>query len=79
MVDCTRSLELLSEFRDGSLGEPEVVWVRTHLDGCGPCKGIFDDLDAIAATARTLTVESIAFPDENIIWQRIGFSGGIVH
>lgn len=79
MVDCTKVLELLSELRDGSLGEGEVVLVRKHLDGCDPCKGIFDDLDAIAKTARTLTIETLNCPDENIFWQRITVSGRIVH
>ena len=73
MLDCTKSLELLSDYRDGSLDEVEVVLVRSHLDGCPPCTGIFHDLEVIVITARSLSSEeSIAFPDENIIWQRIG-------
>lgn len=79
MADCIKSLELLSEFRDGALEDAEVIWVKAHLEECPPCKCIFDDLDAIIATARTLTIDSVIFPDENLIWQRIGFGRDTVH
>lgn len=75
-MDCGRSLELLSDFREGSLEEPERVEVREHLDACRPCANIFQDLDLIVVTAQEIrTVEDFTFPDEDALWQRI-YSGG---
>ena len=73
MSDCEKSLDLLSDFRDGALGELDVTWIRAHLDGCHDCDGVFKDLDMIVATAGALRVEdAIAFPDEDAVWVRIG-------
>lgn len=81
-MDCTKSLELLSEFRDGALDETGRMEVHTHLTLCGPCADIFNDLDSIvlAATAlRSSTDQEIAFPDEQLIWQRMNFAGRTIH
>src|SRR3712207_4194092 len=73
MVECERSLPLLSDLRDGILAETDVVWVRAHLDGCVGCKEIFQDIDSIVLTALTLRSDNgLAYPDEELLWQRIG-------
>lgn len=79
-MDCERSLELLSDFRDGLLEETERVFVDGHLTGCNPCADIFKDLDAIVSVARSFSVEQeITFPDETTFWQRITVTRGTVH
>ncbi len=71
-MDCAKSLELLSEFRDGLLGEPDKALVSAHLAICVPCMGIFKDLDSIIAAATSILSEDcIAFPDEMVVWQRM--------
>ena len=80
MADCERSLELLSDLRDGFLADADTNWVRAHLDGCGNCNGIFQDLEMIVLTARTLGSENgLAYPDENVLWERIGAGRRIIH
>jgi anti-sigma factor ChrR (cupin superfamily) len=80
-MDCAKSLELLSEFRDGALDEAGRMEVKTHLTLCGPCADVFDDLDSIvlAATALRSSEQEIAFPDERVIWQRMNFAGRTIH
>lgn len=71
-MDCAKSLDLLSDFRDGLLGEGDRVLVSAHLAICPPCMGIFKDLDSIVAAATSfLGDDGIAFPDETIVWQRL--------
>jgi predicted anti-sigma-YlaC factor YlaD len=79
-MDCAKSLELLSEFRDGVLEEPLYVEVQTHLAVCHPCAGVFQDLDSIVLAATALSAEpALAFPDEQLIWQRMSIGKGTVH
>ena len=72
-MDCAKSLELLSEFRDGALGDSDRALVSAHLAICVPCTGIFKDLDSIvsAATSFLRGDDGISFPDETVIWQRL--------
>jgi hypothetical protein len=80
-MDCAKSIELLSDFRDGALEEALYVEVQTHLAVCNPCAGIFRDLDTIVLAAATLRAEgpSMAFPDEQVIWQRMSIGRGTIH
>ena len=79
-MDCAKSLELLSDFRDGALDEMRRVEVHMHLSTCGPCADVFHDLDSIILAASVLRSEQeIAYPDENAIWQRMNFAGRTVH
>lgn len=74
-MDCEESLELLSEYHAGALGEPASGGVRKHLDCCPPCDGVYHDVEVIVVSAPSLrTEEGISFPDENAVWQRIQFS-----
>ncbi len=71
-MDCAKSLELLSEYRDGHLGEGDRALISAHLAICAPCMGIFKDLDSIVAAATSfLSADGISFPDEMTIWQRL--------
>ena len=80
MVDCERSLDLLSDMRDGVLMEPDVTWVKTHLDGCVDCHGVLLDLEIIVTTALSLRAENgLAYPDEQILWERIGVRKRPIH
>ncbi len=72
MMDCVKSIMLLSDFHDGALNQEEQAQVRAHLALCSPCKGIFRDIDTIVTAASKLRDEQgIAFPDENVLWQRM--------
>lgn len=80
-MDCAKSLELLSDFHDGALDEVWQVEVQAHLTSCGPCAGVFYDLDIIILAASVLrsSEQEIAFPDENVIWQRMNFARRTIH
>ncbi len=79
-MDCDRSIELLSEYSAGSLGEDDRVFVSTHLSACLECHGVFEDLRVIVQTALSMRSEngSIAYPDEEVLWRRLSASR-IVH
>ena len=71
-MDCARSIELLSEYTAGSLGDDDSVFVRTHLTACADCNGVLEDLKLIVQTAIAMRSENgIAYPDEEILWQRV--------
>lgn len=71
-MDCARSIELLSEYSAGSLGEADSVFVSTHLSGCVDCNGVFEDLTLIIQTAAAMRGENgIAYPDEEALWLRL--------
>lgn len=83
-MDCARSLSLLSEYRIGALNEAENVGVKTHLTGCGECLGVFEDLNSIVQAAAVLrttedVMPEISFPDEKLLWQRMGLDKKTVH
>ena len=79
--DCVKILGVLSDYRDGSLAEPERRLVHLHLGDCPPCKGLFEDLDLIVVAARGLRSDEdgISYPDENVIWQRMAVIKPPVH
>jgi hypothetical protein len=78
-MDCDRSIELLSDYDAGLLGDEEIVFVKTHLLGCADCDGVFHDLKLIVQTALAMRSENgIAYPDEDALWQRLN-SNRIVH
>lgn len=79
-MKCTESITLLSDFRDGQLGNAEQTEMRTHLEKCPPCAGIFSELDTIVLIALALREDQkIDFPDENLIWQRMRLSNPTIH
>ena len=78
-MDCARSIELLSEYSAGSLGEADSLFVTTHLSACADCNGVLQDLKLIVQTASVLRSENgIAYPDEEVLWQRVS-ARRIVH
>jgi hypothetical protein len=79
-MDCAKSLELLSDLHDDGLDDALRVEVRTHLDTCAPCSGVFRDLDIIVLAATVLRADpGLTFPDEQIIWQRMSIGKGTIH
>ena len=78
-MDCAKSIELLSEYSAGSLGDDDSIFVRTHLSACTDCDGVFQDLKQIVQTALSLRSENgIAYPDEEVLWQKVS-TRRIVH
>jgi predicted anti-sigma-YlaC factor YlaD len=74
-MDCAESLRLLSEYRDKALDDEYYALVKKHLEECPPCMVIYQDLDLIVMSAPVITNEDgIAFPDENVIWQRMSIT-----
>lgn len=71
-MECEKSLELLSEYQAGRLGEDERLVVTGHLADCPPCAGVLKDIEAIVVSSIILrTEEGIRFPDEDVLWQRL--------
>jgi hypothetical protein len=71
-MDCARSIELLSEYTAGSLGDDDSVFVRTHLTACADCNGVLEDLKLIVLTAVAMRSDNgIAYPDEEVLWQKV--------
>ncbi|HEX8353021.1 MAG TPA: zf-HC2 domain-containing protein [Pyrinomonadaceae bacterium] len=78
-MDCAKSIELLSEYSAGSLADDDIIFVKTHLTACADCDGVFQDLKLIVQTAVAMRSENgIAYPDEEVLWQRVSASR-IVH
>ena len=78
-MDCAKSIELLSEYSAGSLGDDDSIFVRSHLSACTDCDGVFRDLKLIVQTALAMRSENgIAYPDEEVLWQRLS-ANRIVH
>ncbi|MGI8646109.1 MAG: mycothiol system anti-sigma-R factor [Nocardioides sp.] len=55
-AECTAFIERIVYFLDNELAEDDVVEVRLHLDGCGPCHELYDVQRAI----KTLVARSCA-------------------
>ena len=78
-MDCARSIELLSDYDAGLLGDDDKLFVVTHLSTCADCDGVFQDLKLIVLTALAMRAENgIAYPDEEALWQRLS-AGRILH
>jgi predicted anti-sigma-YlaC factor YlaD len=61
---CERSFDevLLSGYLDDALTQAEAQRIRIHLEDCGVCRGLFDELAALREAARTTTFQE---PDES--------------
>ena len=78
-MDCARSIELLSEYSAGSLGDDDITFVRTHLTACADCDGVLRELTLIVQTAVAMRSENgIPYPDEEALWQRLS-ANRVVH
>jgi mycothiol system anti-sigma-R factor len=60
--ECTAYLERIVYFLDNELDEADIVEVRLHLDGCGPCHEQYDVQRAIKSLVARSCVEQA--PDE---------------
>lgn len=72
-MECEESVALLSELHAGTIEESTALLIRRHLADCPPCCGVYEDLQTIVITATSLgrNHDSLEFPDENSVWQRI--------
>lgn len=80
-MKCEQSLEMLSDFHAGELDDTATTGVNTHLAECPPCADIYQELTVIVETAVTLRAskDTITYPDENLVWQRITVSATSAH
>jgi anti-sigma factor ChrR (cupin superfamily) len=80
-MECEESVELLSELHAGTLEETTALLVSRHLADCPPCGDVYEELQTIIVTATSLgkASDSLEFPDENVVWQRITMVRRTVH
>lgn len=82
LMDCAHSVELLSDFHEGTLNDVQVTQVRLHLAECPPCADVLQDITVIVGIAvvmRSGDAESMSFPDETVLWERISLSRQASH
>ena len=58
-ISCREVVELLSDYLDGALPEPERVRVDEHLAGCDGCTLVLDELRETIRLTGMLTVERL--------------------
>jgi predicted anti-sigma-YlaC factor YlaD len=58
-ISCREVVELLSDYLDGALAEPERVRVDEHLTGCDGCTLVLDELRETIRLTGMLTVEHL--------------------
>lgn len=58
---------LLSDYIDGGLATGESVEIRSHLEACSACQGLYADLNSLRQAARELPLRS---PNSEL-WTRI--------
>jgi len=68
--ECTAFIERIVYFLDNELAEDDVVEVRLHLDGCGPCHELYDVQRAI----KTLVARSCAERAPDDLKERVLYS-----
>lgn len=74
-MDCARSIEILSDYHAGELGDTERSSVSIHLGKCPPCAGVYQELTVIVETAVILRrQDTITFPDEERLWHKINLA-----
>ncbi len=74
-MNCSQTVELLSEYYVEALDETTIVEVKTHLLECQPCDGVYEDMTLIVTTARILrNGDHLSYPDEQVLWQRLSVS-----
>ena len=70
-MDCEKCQELLSDFLEGTLKGGVRAALGAHLEGCGPCAEVRDELQKIVAAARESREQLYAPPDARAMWLRI--------
>ena len=59
-VTCHEVVELLSDYLDDALPEPDRVRVAEHLDGCDGCTMVLEQLRETIRLTGMLTVEHLS-------------------
>ncbi len=80
-MNCTRSVELLSEFHAGELDVENAAGVSAHLAECIVCADVYADLTVIVEAAILLgrAKDDIIYPDEDALWSRVQLSQSATH
>jgi anti-sigma factor RsiW len=66
-LTCREVVELLSDYLDGELPQPERVRVDEHLAGCDGCTMVLDELRETVRLAGMLTVEHLSETQRTIL------------
>ncbi len=57
---CAEVVELVSDYLDGILSEPEARRVADHLDGCPGCTAYFEQVRASSAGLKDVTPDDLS-------------------
>jgi anti-sigma factor RsiW len=66
-LTCREVVELLSDYLDGELPEPERVRVEEHLAGCDGCTMVLDELRETIRLIGMVTVEHVSEPQRTTL------------
>ena len=66
-ITCREVVELLSDYLDGELPEPERLRVAGHLAGCDGCTMVLDELRETVRLTGMLTVEHLSDRQRTIL------------
>jgi predicted anti-sigma-YlaC factor YlaD len=66
-ITCREVVELLSDYLDGVLPEPERVRVDEHLAGCDGCTMVLDQLRETVRLTGMLTVEQLSQTQRSVL------------
>lgn len=70
-MDCEKCQQLLSDFLEGTLKGGVRVALGAHLEGCGSCADVRDELQMIVGAARESREHLYSPPDSRAMWLRI--------
>jgi len=73
-MSCDELLRQLTEYEDGVLPEDVCQELQRHLDDCGPCKGLREDLEALARICRSCTPARMPEDVRRRLAERLGES-----
>ena len=73
-MSCDELLRQLTEYEDGVLPEEVCQELQHHLDDCEPCKGLREDLEALARICRSCTPARMPEEVRRRLAERLGES-----
>jgi hypothetical protein len=66
-MNCSECQDLISDFIDGDLEEPQRAIVGMHIESCRECYSVHQDLEQIVQVSRDLPL----LVPQNTLWQQI--------
>jgi predicted anti-sigma-YlaC factor YlaD len=66
-ISCREVVELLSDYLDGALPEPELARIAEHLEGCDGCTMVLDQLRETIRLTGMITVEQLTEAQRTVL------------